>query len=175
MTLRIVGDLHNALELVRGAVAKAEWRAVEGSPGGPMGLLPQESTGAAEDYAWLMLAPNGSSVSVTVWLPEAVPATACGALEAALDEVADGGDESGERALLRRLRRIEGQIRGLQRMIESRRECDAILTQFSAVASALKQTAAHLVSAHLVQCVRDAVDRGGEMDEINQRLLSVLF
>ncbi|HAZ63265.1 MAG TPA: cytoplasmic protein [Armatimonadetes bacterium] len=77
--------------------------------------------------------------------------------------------------MLRRLRRIEGQIRGVQRMVETGRECDAVLTQLSAVTAALRQTAALLVSAHLVQCIRAEIDLGSDLSTVNQRLLKILF
>jgi DNA-binding FrmR family transcriptional regulator len=80
-----------------------------------------------------------------------------------------------EEALIRRLRRIEGQIRGLQRMLEAGRECEAVMTQFSAVSAALRQCAALLVSSHLVTCVRQEIAGGGDGSAVNQRLLNILF
>jgi CsoR family transcriptional regulator, copper-sensing transcriptional repressor len=58
---------------------------------------------------------------------------------------------------LRRLRRIEGQVRGLQRMVEEDVYCIDILTQVSAAKSALQGVAVGLVEDHLGHCVRDAV------------------
>ena len=60
-------------------------------------------------------------------------------------------------AYLRRLRRIEGQIRGIQRMVSEDEYCIDILTQVSAVKSALQVVAVGLVDDHLRHCVRDAV------------------
>ena len=67
-------------------------------------------------------------------------------------------------ALLRRLRRVEGQVRGLQRMVEEERYCIDILTQVSAATAALERVAMLLVSDHVRHCVRD----GGEerVDEL---------
>jgi DNA-binding FrmR family transcriptional regulator len=62
---------------------------------------------------------------------------------------------------LRRLRRIEGQIRGLQQMIEDDRYCIDILTQVSAATKALQAVALELLDGHLEHCVRDAVAGGG--------------
>ena len=63
---------------------------------------------------------------------------------------------------LRRLRRIEGQARGLQRMIEDDKYCIDILTQISAMTSALQSVALALLDEHLAHCVAGAVSRGGE-------------
>jgi DNA-binding FrmR family transcriptional regulator len=60
-------------------------------------------------------------------------------------------------AYLKRLRRIEGQVRGLHRMVEEDVYCIDILTQVSAVRSALQGVAVGLVDDHLGHCVRDAV------------------
>jgi DNA-binding FrmR family transcriptional regulator len=64
-------------------------------------------------------------------------------------------------ALVRRLRRIEGQVRGLQEMVETDRYCIDILTQVAAVTKALQAVALELVDDHLGQCVRQAVQGGG--------------
>ena len=68
--------------------------------------------------------------------------------------------------LLRRLRRIEGQVRGLQRMVAEDTYCIDVLTQVSATTRALQSTALLLLDDHLDHCVRDAAARGGpEADE----------
>ncbi|HLI42149.1 MAG TPA: metal-sensitive transcriptional regulator [Streptosporangiaceae bacterium] len=64
-------------------------------------------------------------------------------------------------AYLRRLRRVEGQVRGLQRMVEDDTYCIDILTQVSAVTRALQAVALGLVEDHLGHCVAQAVERGG--------------
>jgi DNA-binding FrmR family transcriptional regulator len=61
----------------------------------------------------------------------------------------------------RRLRRIEGQVRGLQRMVGEGAYCVDVLTQVSAVTRALQAVALELVSDHLGHCVRDAIAEGG--------------
>ena len=66
---------------------------------------------------------------------------------------------------LRRLRRIEGQTRGLQRMIENDEYCIDVLTQISAVTSALKSVSLLLLEEHLNHCVAHAVQNGGEEAE----------
>ena len=63
--------------------------------------------------------------------------------------------------LQKRLRRIEGQVRGLQRMIDEDTYCIDVLTQVSATTSALQSVAIGLVDEHLRHCVTDAVAAGG--------------
>ncbi len=62
---------------------------------------------------------------------------------------------------LKRLRRIEGQARGLQRMVEDEKYCIDILTQVSAMTSALQSVALSLLEEHLSHCVAEAVASGG--------------
>jgi DNA-binding FrmR family transcriptional regulator len=62
---------------------------------------------------------------------------------------------------LKRLRRIEGQVRGLQRMVDEDEYCIDILTQIGAVTKALQGVAVGLVEDHLGHCVREAVEAGG--------------
>ncbi|MGO8885596.1 MAG: metal-sensitive transcriptional regulator [Streptosporangiaceae bacterium] len=64
-------------------------------------------------------------------------------------------------AYLRRLRRIEGQVRGLQRMVEDDVYCIDVLTQVSAVTRALQAVALGLLEDHLGHCVTEAIERGG--------------
>jgi DNA-binding FrmR family transcriptional regulator len=64
--------------------------------------------------------------------------------------------------LQKRLRRIEGQIRGLQRMIDEDVYCIDVLTQVSAATSALQSVALGLLDEHLHHCVADAVAAGGD-------------
>ncbi len=62
---------------------------------------------------------------------------------------------------LRRLRRIEGQARGLQRMVQEEQYCIDILTQVSAMTRALQAVSLGLLEEHLSHCVVDAAARGG--------------
>jgi DNA-binding FrmR family transcriptional regulator len=64
---------------------------------------------------------------------------------------------------LKRLRRIEGQVRGLQKMVEDDKYCIDILTQVSAATSALESVALGLLEDHLGHCVAQAVAEGGEV------------
>ena len=62
---------------------------------------------------------------------------------------------------LARLRRIEGQVRGLQRMVEEEQYCIDVLTQVASVTKALQSVAVRLLDEHLHHCVADAVAAGG--------------
>ena len=64
---------------------------------------------------------------------------------------------------LRRLRRIEGQARGLQRMVEDEKYCIDILTQISAITKALQSVGLGLLEEHLSHCVVDAA-RAGDVE-----------
>lgn len=64
--------------------------------------------------------------------------------------------------LLRRLRRIEGQVRGIEQMVEDDRYCVDVLTQVSAATRALQGVALGLFDDHLRHCVADAVAAGGD-------------
>jgi DNA-binding FrmR family transcriptional regulator len=61
----------------------------------------------------------------------------------------------------KRLRRIEGQVRGLQRMVDEDAYCIDVLTQISAATKALQAVALELLDSHLTMCVADAVRQGG--------------
>jgi DNA-binding FrmR family transcriptional regulator len=63
--------------------------------------------------------------------------------------------------LLKRLRRAEGQVRGIQRMVDSDSYCIDILTQVSAATKALENVALALLDDHLAHCVAEAAREGG--------------
>ncbi len=67
--------------------------------------------------------------------------------------------------LLKRLRRAEGQVRGVQRMVEEEKYCLDILTQVSAATKALERVALSLLEDHLGHCVAEAATEGGEKAE----------
>ncbi|MBB2912526.1 DNA-binding FrmR family transcriptional regulator [Streptosporangium becharense] len=71
------------------------------------------------------------------------------------------GYSGDKQAYLTRLRRIEGQIRGLQRMVEEDAYCIDVLTQVSAATRALQAVALGLLEDHIGHCVADAVSTGG--------------
>lgn len=66
----------------------------------------------------------------------------------------------------KRLRRIEGQVRGIAKMIEDEKYCIDVLTQISAVNNALQSVALGLLDEHLGHCVSQAVAEGGEQADI---------
>jgi CsoR family transcriptional regulator, copper-sensing transcriptional repressor len=67
---------------------------------------------------------------------------------------------------LKRLRRIEGQVRGLQRMVEEEKYCIDILTQISAATKALQAVSLSLLDEHLSHCVVEAAKAGGPEAEV---------
>ncbi|MBB6345702.1 metal-sensitive transcriptional regulator [Nonomuraea muscovyensis] len=71
------------------------------------------------------------------------------------------GYTADKQAYLTRLRRIEGQIRGLQRMVDEDAYCIDILTQVSAATRALQAVALGLLEEHISHCVADAINNGG--------------
>jgi CsoR family transcriptional regulator, copper-sensing transcriptional repressor len=70
---------------------------------------------------------------------------------------------------LTRLRRIEGQVRGLQGMVERDEYCIDVLTQVSAATKALQSVALGLLDEHLSHCVSDAITAGGDEAEAKVR------
>jgi DNA-binding FrmR family transcriptional regulator len=64
-------------------------------------------------------------------------------------------------AVQKRLRRIEGQVRGLQRMVDEDKYCIDVLDQVAAVTKALQAVAVELLDEHLSHCVADALAAGG--------------
>lgn len=75
-----------------------------------------------------------------------------------------------------RLKRIEGQVRGLQKMIEEKRYCIDILIQFSSVIKALKKVEERILHRHIEGCVKNAAKSGSdrEVDEKLEEVLDIL-
>lgn len=67
-------------------------------------------------------------------------------------------------AIVKRLHRIEGQVRGIERMVEEERYCIEILTQIGAVNTALESLAYKLLEEHVKHCVADALEAGDARD-----------
>src|SRR5439155_5763339 len=77
---------------------------------------------------------------------------------------------------LTRLRRIEGQIRGLQKMVEEDRYCADILTQISSVHEALRSVARELMRNHLKHCATGAIRTGGqEADSMYDEIVDLMY
>lgn len=90
--------------------------------------------------------------------------------------MASGVDPGIKKALTTRLRRIEGQVQGLQRMVEAERYCPDILTQVSAVQRALSGVSRELLRNHLKHCVTDAIKAGGpKAEETCDALAELLY
>ena len=107
------------------------------------------------------------------------PTAACGcgvAGDGAGGRKAAGVDPDRKERNLVRLRRIEGQVRGLQRMVEEERYCADVLTQVAAVQSSLRGTAEVLLQGHLRHCVTGALRSGDPVEaEAIYRELTDLF
>ncbi|MCL6627524.1 metal-sensitive transcriptional regulator [Alicyclobacillus shizuokensis] len=76
--------------------------------------------------------------------------------------------------LLSRLRRVEGQVRGIQRMIEEDRYCVDILVQIAAIKSAVHQVGLAILESHTRGCVADALAHQDHGDEKIEELMSVI-
>jgi len=76
-------------------------------------------------------------------------------------------------AVLARLRKIEGQVRGVSKMVHDDRYCIDVLQQISAVTRALQSVALHLLDEHMNHCVVAAVEAGGDEKQVKLREASV--
>ncbi len=82
--------------------------------------------------------------------------------------------EKRKELLQSRLKKIEGQVRGIQRMIESDRYCVDILTQTASIVSALKRVEDEVMEHHLHTCVSDAI-REGTTEEKDEKISEVMI
>jgi len=71
-------------------------------------------------------------------------------------------------AVVMRLKRIEGQVRGLIRMVEGDKSCEEVLVQISSVKAALHKTGQVVLEGHLRHCVVDGIREGKEEETINK-------
>ncbi|HEX6709189.1 MAG TPA: metal-sensitive transcriptional regulator [Rubrobacter sp.] len=76
--------------------------------------------------------------------------------------------------LQNRLRRIEGQVRGLQRMVDEEAYCIDILTQIASVVSALEKVGTIVLKDHVEHCVRESVEQGEKADEKIEELTAAV-
>ena len=94
--------------------------------------------------------------------------------DADLAETQDGHRYQAEQqALLNRLRRIEGQVRGIQRMVAEDRYCVDILQQMAAITSGLQEVSLIVLQSHIEGCVSEAI-RSGEEDELIEELMNAI-
>ena len=78
--------------------------------------------------------------------------------------------------LLRRLRRVEGQVRGIQAMLTERRECADVVTQIAAASKALDQVGFKLVASGLTYCVShpdEAAESGYDLDRVEKMFMKI--
>ncbi|MEO8292450.1 MAG: metal-sensitive transcriptional regulator [Actinomycetota bacterium] len=83
------------------------------------------------------------------------------------------GYELNKKDLQDRLRRIEGQVRGLQRMIQEDTYCIDILTQVNSVSAALKAVGMGLLEDHVRHCVRESIERGSGDEKVEELMAAV--
>jgi CsoR family transcriptional regulator, copper-sensing transcriptional repressor len=81
--------------------------------------------------------------------------------------------QADSRAIHNRLRRIEGQVRGLQRMVDEDAYCIDVLTQVAAVQTALEQVAVQVLDGHVRGCVADAMRGGDEEERLDELMAAV--
>jgi DNA-binding FrmR family transcriptional regulator len=95
----------------------------------------------------------------------------------AAERKAVGVDDEIKASNLRRLSRIEGQVRGIQRMVEEDRYCADILTQISSAQEALRAVARALMRNHLAHCATHAIRDGSEQDRqaMYDELLDIIY
>jgi CsoR family transcriptional regulator, copper-sensing transcriptional repressor len=79
-----------------------------------------------------------------------------------------------DKAIQNRLRRIEGQVRGLQRMVDEDAYCVDVLTQVAAVQTALEQVAVRVLDGHVRGCVAEAVSDGADADAKLDELMQAI-
>lgn len=87
-------------------------------------------------------------------------------------EVLSRGYTADKEALLMRLRRIEGQVRGIERMVEEDRYCIDVVTQVTAIQAALDKVALELLSDHAEHCVAGASK--GDQAELTEELMAAV-
>jgi CsoR family transcriptional regulator, copper-sensing transcriptional repressor len=78
-----------------------------------------------------------------------------------------------EKELQDRLRRIEGQVRGLQRMVDEGQYCINILTQVNSVVAALKAVGVGLLDGHVRHCVTESIERGDGDEKVEELMAAV--
>ncbi len=76
--------------------------------------------------------------------------------------------------LQNRLRRIEGQVRGVQRMVDEEVYCVDVLTQIASVVSALEKVGTIVLKDHVEHCVRESIENGEKADEMIEELTAAV-
>lgn len=83
------------------------------------------------------------------------------------------GYEMNKKALKDRLRRIEGQVRGLQRMIDEDTYCIDVLTQVTSVTAALRAVGMGLLDDHVRHCVKESIEQGNGDEKVEELMAAV--
>jgi DNA-binding FrmR family transcriptional regulator len=100
----------------------------------------------------------------------------CSVQDSAISRKALGVDADIKLRSLKRLRRIEGQVRGIQKMIGDERYCADILTQISSVHEALRGVSRELMRNHLKHCATGAIRAGGkEADGMYEEIVDLMY
>ncbi|AIF44897.1 MULTISPECIES: metal-sensitive transcriptional regulator [Virgibacillus] len=76
--------------------------------------------------------------------------------------------------VMNRMKRIEGQVRGLIKMMEEQKDCKNVVAQMSAARNALDRTAALIVSTNLEQCIREEKENGENTEELIKEAVNLL-
>ena len=84
------------------------------------------------------------------------------------------GYELNKKDLQDRLRRIEGQVRGLQRLIQEDTYCIDVLTQVNSVTAALRAVGMGLLEDHVRHCVRESIEQGTGDDKVEELMAAVI-
>jgi CsoR family transcriptional regulator, copper-sensing transcriptional repressor len=91
------------------------------------------------------------------------------------EETTHGYIKARDKELLqKRLRRIEGQVRGVQRMVDEEAYCIDVLTQIASVVSALEKVGTILLKDHVEHCVRESIEHGEDADEKIEELTAAV-
>lgn len=77
-------------------------------------------------------------------------------------------------SVLRRVKRMEGQVRGILKMMEDAKDCKDVVAQLSAVRSAADKAMAYIVAVNLEQCIQEEKEKGKETDKIVQEAVELL-
>jgi DNA-binding FrmR family transcriptional regulator len=91
------------------------------------------------------------------------------------EEATHGYIQAKDKELLEnRLKRIEGQVRGVQRMVDEEAYCIDVLTQIASVVSALEKVGTILLKDHVEHCVRESIEKGEDADQKIEELTAAV-
>ncbi|MBH5318607.1 metal-sensitive transcriptional regulator [Paenibacillus sp. GSMTC-2017] len=79
-----------------------------------------------------------------------------------------------DESVMRRLKRMEGQVRGVMRMMEENKDCKDVVAQLSAVRSAADKAMAYIVAQNLEQCIMEEKERGGDTSKLVKEAVELL-